>query len=80
MAQGACAAFSADAAISVTGIAGPGGGTVEKPVGTVWIGCAVNGKLEAYRSLFPGTRHEIRARATQAALFRLYRALRADEP
>jgi nicotinamide-nucleotide amidase len=76
MAQGACTAFSADAAISVTGIAGPGGGTVEKPVGTVCIGCAVNGKLEAYRSLFPGTRHEIRARAAQAALFRLYRALR----
>lgn len=80
MAEGACTTFSVDASISVTGIAGPGGGTPEKPVGTVWIGCAVNGKVEAYRSLFPGTRHEIRARATQAALFRLYRALRADEP
>jgi nicotinamide-nucleotide amidase len=77
MAEGACRAFSTDAAISVTGIAGPSGGSPEKPVGTVWIACAVNGKTDAYRSRFPGTRHEIRARAAQAGLFRLYRALQA---
>jgi nicotinamide-nucleotide amidase len=75
MAEGACTALSADASVSVTGIAGPTGGTPEKPVGTVWIACAVKGKIEAYRSLFPGTRHEIRARAAQAGLFRLFRAL-----
>jgi nicotinamide-nucleotide amidase len=75
MAEGACTAFSVDASIAVTGIAGPGGGTPEKPVGTVWIGCAANGEVEAFRRLFPGTRHEIRARAAQAALFTLHRRL-----
>ncbi len=75
MAEGAARRFGVAAAISVTGIAGPGGGTPEKPVGTVWIGCCFNGLLEARRSVFPGSRHEVRARATQAALFLLYRRL-----
>jgi nicotinamide-nucleotide amidase len=75
MAEGALGAFSAGAAVSVTGVAGPGGGTAEKPVGTVWIGCALDGTVETRRSMFVGTRHEIRARAAQAALLTLYRRL-----
>jgi len=75
MAEGAARRFGVAAAISVTGIAGPGGGTPEKPVGTVWIGCSYNGSAETRCSVFPGSRHEVRARAAQAALFLLYRRL-----
>jgi nicotinamide-nucleotide amidase len=75
MAEGAIHHFGANAALSITGIAGPGGGTPEKPVGTVWIGCADGERVETRRSLFPGNRHEIRVRAVQAALLMLYRRL-----
>ncbi len=75
MAEGAARRFRVTAALSVTGIAGPGGGTPEKPVGTVWVGCFYNDSVETRRSVFPGSRHEVRARAAQAALFLLYRRL-----
>ncbi len=75
MADGAARRFGVAAAVSVTGVAGPGGGTPEKPVGTVWIGCFYNGSVETRRSVFPGSRHEVRARAAQAALFLLHRRL-----
>jgi len=75
MAQGVVRRFGVDAALSITGIAGPGGGSPAKPVGTVWIGCVLAGVAEARRMLFPGSRPEIRARAVQAALFLLYRRL-----
>ena len=77
MAEGAARRFGVAAAISVTGVAGPGGGTPEKPVGTVWIGCLYNGSAETRYSVFPGSRPEVRARAAQAALFLLYRRLLA---
>jgi nicotinamide-nucleotide amidase len=75
MAEGAAARLGVTAALSVTGIAGPGGGSPSKPVGTVWFGCAYAGAVETRRVLFTGTRHEIRARAAQAALMLLYRRL-----
>jgi nicotinamide-nucleotide amidase len=75
MAQGAAERFGVGTALSVTGIAGPGGGTPAKPVGTVWFGCVLEGRAETHRVLFAGTRHEIRARAAQAALMLLYRRL-----
>ena len=77
MAEGAATRLGVGAAISVTGIAGPGGGTPDKPVGTVWIGCWHKGSVETRHSIFPGSRHEVRARAAQAALFLLYRRLSA---
>jgi nicotinamide-nucleotide amidase len=77
MAEGAARRFEVDAAVSVTGIAGHGGGSGSKPVGTVWIGCSVKDAVQTRRILFPGSRHEIRARAAQAALFLLYRCLGA---
>jgi nicotinamide-nucleotide amidase len=79
MAEGAARRFGVGAAISVTGIAGPAGGSPEKPVGTVWIGCWYKGTVEARRSIFPGSRQEVRARAAQAALFLLYRRLSAED-
>jgi len=69
MAEGAQQVFSSDIAVSVSGIAGPGGGTPEKPVGTVWF--AVRGPRGHHTLLrtFPGTSREaIRARATSVAL------------
>lgn len=68
MAETVREAFGVDHAISVTGIAGPDGGSPEKPVGTVWIGHAVNSTLHARRYLFPGSREDIRNSAMCAAL------------
>lgn len=75
MARGALEKSGADIAVSVTGIAGPGGGTDEKPVGLVYIGLAVkNGCCEAYKNIFGGTRTDVRQRAANTALniIRLY--------
>ncbi len=77
MAEGAARRFGVGAALSITGVAGPGGGSPEKPVGTVWLGCALEGSVETRRSLFPGSRQEVRARAVQAALLMLYRRVSA---
>ncbi len=70
---GACAAT--DYAISVTGIAGPDGGSDEKPVGTVFIGLADTGGTRSLKMVFPGDRYLIRWRASQAALELLRRRM-----
>lgn len=68
MAEGARALFGADVAISTTGIAGPSGGTADKPVGTVWFGVADAHGSSAFMRSIPGSRAAVRARATAAAL------------
>ena len=68
MATGARDATGASVGIGITGIAGPGGGTEEKPVGTVWIASDLNGVVEARRLRLIGDRAEVRQRAAQAAL------------
>ncbi len=75
MAEGAQRLFSADCTIAVTGIAGPGGGTPEKPVGTVWLAARVDTATRAAQRVFPGDRDEIRRRAAQAALDLMRRLL-----
>lgn len=54
--------------IAITGIAGPGGGSAEKPVGLVWTAADVDGKVRAVHRVYPGNREEIRQRAAQGAL------------
>ena len=68
MAEGGAKAANADAALSVTGIAGPGGGTKEKPVGLVYIGCCVNGKTIVKKNIFKGNRREVREQSVETAL------------
>jgi nicotinamide-nucleotide amidase len=60
--------FGADIGVAVTGIAGPGGGTPAKPVGTVWVAVAAPSGLQARVFHFPGDRDAIRRHATAAAL------------
>lgn len=68
MAIGGAKAAKAEACVSVTGLAGPGGGTSEKPVGLVYIGCCVDGEVRVYEYRFLGNRREIRQQAVTAAL------------
>jgi nicotinamide-nucleotide amidase len=75
MAEGVKALAETDFGLAVTGIAGPGGGTEEKPVGLVFIALADDAHTEHRRLLIPGDRHLIRTRASQAALDLLRRRL-----
>ena len=58
----------ADVAVSITGIAGPDGGTEEKPVGLVYMACYVKGKVTVKKCQFSGNRSKIRESAASAAL------------
>jgi nicotinamide-nucleotide amidase len=75
MAEGARRRSGADVAVSDTGIAGPSGGTPEKPVGLVWIGISSAKGSRAERHLFAGDRATVKLRASQAALALLRRVL-----
>ena len=68
MAKGACKESGADISISVTGLAGPGGGTKETPVGTVFMGCCYEGRTIAKEFHFTGNRMRIREQTTAHAL------------
>jgi PncC family amidohydrolase len=68
MARGARAALEADIGVSVSGIAGPGGGMPEKPVGLTWIGLSASGFEEARSFVFPGNRLEVKEQAAEQAL------------
>ncbi len=68
MAKGICEKSHSDISLSVTGIAGPGGGSMEKPVGTVYIGFATPEETSVQRFSFTGNRYEIQHLTAQTAL------------
>jgi nicotinamide-nucleotide amidase len=64
--------------VSVTGVAGPTGGTAEKPVGTVWFGWSVAGRVRTERRRFDGDRAAVRAATVRHALQTLVNLIRAS--
>ena len=74
MACGARRVYGADVAMSVTGIAGPGGGSEGKPVGTVWFGLATKDGVETFRRRFDGDRAAVRRQTVEEVLRRLAEA------
>lgn len=75
MAKGAAAVAKAEVGLSTTGIAGPTGGTPEKPVGLVYVGCCVNGVVKVEECRFTGDREQNRNAAVEAALELLWENL-----
>ena len=75
MAEGARKRFGTDLAVSVTGVAGPDGGTPETPVGCVYIGVAVKDETVTFREDIPGDREEVRRGAAERAIRRCLTAL-----
>lgn len=71
MAAGALRRSNTQAAVAVTGVAGPTGGSAEKPVGTVWFGWSIRGILTSEKKLFDGDRAAIRQATVRHALIRL---------
>ena len=79
MAAGALERFGADTAVAITGIAGPGGGTAEKPVGTVCFTVKLaEGSTDTRTLQLPGNRSDIRERSTTVAMHLLHRALSSE--
>lgn len=68
MAQGALAHSGAQVSLAVTGVAGPSGGSADKPVGTVWFAWCVAGHTHSQRQQFSGGRHDVRAATVAHAL------------
>ena len=75
MAEGARAQLNADIAVSVTGIAGPGGAVPGKPVGTVWMGVATPSDCTATLFTFEGDREDVRKQTVSSALEGLIAAI-----
>lgn len=71
MVLGVAKKLNLDVAISITGLAGPNGGTKEKPVGTAYIGVYAHGKTQVHHVHFPGDREQLKMRFSQAALYHL---------
>ena len=79
MAKNGAFITGSDACVSVTGTAGPTGGTEEKPVGLVYIGCCYNNKTVVKEFHFKGERQKIREQATANALILLRECILADK-
>lgn len=68
MARGVCAVLQSDIGVSVSGIAGPGGGSADKPVGTTWIGLSAPDLERGWNFIFSGNRIQVKEQAAQQAL------------
>lgn len=79
MAEGARRIYGSDVAMSVTGIAGPGGGSELKPVGTVWFGFSSREGTEAFCCRFDGDRSEIRRQTAERVLTFLLKKCASEE-
>lgn len=71
MATGACKVIGSNYAVATSGIAGPGGGSVDKPVGTVWMAVSDGKNTVSKKWKFDGSREEIIEKATKSAIFML---------
>ncbi len=76
MAKGVINSSGANIGVSITGIAGPSGGSLEKPVGLVYSAICFNGKTNVFENYFNGDRNKIRLRATIHILYELYKILK----
>ena len=79
MAKGICRETKAQVGVSVTGIAGPDGGSKKKPVGLVFIGCCIDGRVTVEEYRFDGTRDKVRERSVKAALDLVRRSLQTED-
>ncbi len=79
MAEGICARTGAEIGVGITGIAGPGGGSEKKPVGTVYAGISVNGATSVYHLRIGGTRNEVREETCRFVFGRLLELVRENE-
>ena len=68
MAEGVCKSTKSDVGVGITGVAGPTGGTIETPVGTVCFGFCINGKTILKTKIFSGNRNSVRLKATNFAI------------
>ncbi|WP_320006430.1 CinA family protein [Maridesulfovibrio sp.] len=75
MAEGVCKTLNVDVGVSLSGIAGPTGGTVDKPVGTVWMGWHISGKTYAEKFIFDGDRKSVKDQSLQTVLAKLHQFL-----
>ncbi|AMB85802.1 damage-inducible protein CinA [Pseudomonas agarici] len=78
MVRGAQAHSAAQFAVAVSGVAGPDGGSMEKPVGTVWLAWGVGDEVDSERRHFPGDRDAVRRQTVRAALEGLLRRAEAE--
>lgn len=79
MAKGVAKASKAEVGVGVTGIAGPYGGTAEKPVGLVYIGVSYKEKTTVKKCLFTGNRQQVREAAVEKALRMVYKKLKKED-
>ena len=79
MAQGICKKFESSIGLSTTGIAGPTGGTPEKPVGLVWIGIYINNQIHTYKCNFKGSRGTVKSSTVERILTELLEILESSK-